>query len=410
MTDKKQLKARIRARMAKTGERYSTARAHLVGVAPTDHGWTLRGGQDPESAALAKQLGLDEALVFGISGGIGAGYILWEFSHGPVLTLAFTSRWQRIAEPSRRAAERLGFTLNEQTGGAKTATRRLKENLDAGRPVMVWPDWFNIGYWNAPPTLDGHGGHAVLAYAIDGDRVHLDDRNHSPLTVPIDDFERACARVGSYKNLALTVDGEVDPARIAPAVQTGIEDVVELLSQRSDSFSLPAWRKWSRMMTDQRNKKAWPRVFADGGLLNALASVWEGIEPAGMTGGNHRGLFADFLDQAAGILDRPALGEEAERWREIGGMWHGLAEAAFPADIPVVARIRELVETISTAVGDGDAGRETCAKAAEELWELRLREPFPEAEAVFADMGARIAEIHTAETAAVGILESATKL
>ncbi|HVK21171.1 MAG TPA: BtrH N-terminal domain-containing protein [Actinokineospora sp.] len=414
MTDKKQLKARVRARMAKTGERYATARAQIIGQdAPkTDHGWTLRGGANPESAALAGLLGLDEALVFGIGGGIGAGYILWEFSRRPVLTIGFTNHSHPIGSPTRTVADRLGLDLVEHKSGAKTATRLLRENLDAGRPMLIWPDWFHIGYWHAPPLLEGHGGHPVLAYAVTDERVHLDDRTLAPLTVPVGDVERARARVGSYKNLGLTFpDRTVDPARIRSAVEAGIKDVVETLSAPSDSFSLPAWRKWSRMMTDKRNKKGWPQVFADGtGLPHTLAAVWEAIEPAGMTGGNHRGLFADFLDQAAGILDRPALRDEAERWREIAGMWHQLAEAAFPADLPTAARIRELTVAISTAVAEGDAGRDECAAAASELWELRRDEPFTEAEAIFADMGRVLADIHAAETTAVGILESATKL
>ena len=61
MTTAKQLKARIRARMARTGERYAVARAHVVGGAVdtgpvVDAGWALRGGTDPDTAALANVL------------------------------------------------------------------------------------------------------------------------------------------------------------------------------------------------------------------------------------------------------------------------------------------------------------------------------------------------------------------
>ena len=41
MTESKHLKARVRARMARTGERYQTARRHVAGeheAAVTDHG------------------------------------------------------------------------------------------------------------------------------------------------------------------------------------------------------------------------------------------------------------------------------------------------------------------------------------------------------------------------------------
>ncbi len=100
MTSRKQLKARIRARMARTGESYSTAHRHVAGPsngspAPVEHcGYRLRGGVHPVSSSLANVLAhhgvragggeLSEALVFGIAGGPGAGYILWEFAHsGP---------------------------------------------------------------------------------------------------------------------------------------------------------------------------------------------------------------------------------------------------------------------------------------------------------------------------------------
>ncbi|MET1004201.1 MAG: hypothetical protein ABWX96_01565, partial [Propionibacteriaceae bacterium] len=94
MTTQKQLKARIRARMAATGERYAAARAQLVGVAAeqerpettVDAGWALRGGADPDASALAHVLAhagvvgsdgpLTEELILLISGGLGAGYIL----------------------------------------------------------------------------------------------------------------------------------------------------------------------------------------------------------------------------------------------------------------------------------------------------------------------------------------------
>jgi hypothetical protein len=64
VTSQKQLKARIRTRMAATGERYAAARARLVGTggdhddfrSVVESGWALRGGSDPDSAALANVL------------------------------------------------------------------------------------------------------------------------------------------------------------------------------------------------------------------------------------------------------------------------------------------------------------------------------------------------------------------
>lgn len=429
MTSRKQLKARIRARMAKTGERYAAARASLVGQQQpvVDHGWTLHGGCNPESAAwtaLLQHAGiraegttLDEPLLFGISGGIGAGYILWEFKHDDsrVVTLGFTNEWQYSLRPSLKIARRLGLSVDEHTtGGAKGAAKRLDDHLAADRPCLVWPDRYHLGYWQLPSFLDGRGGHPVVAYASTADSVRIDDRNLEPLTVSRKDFDASRARVGSYRNMLLALtdrDVTIDEARLREAVLDGLREVVGHLSSTSDSFSLPAWRKWSRVLVDPRNAKSWPKVFADRvGLFGALLSVWEGVAPAGMTGGHHRTLFADFLDRAATLLGRAELAGQAATWREIAARWHDLGEAALPVDVPAAERARVLTATVTTSVGDGDAGAADREEAATELWELRTeyatRPPFDEdrIQAIFGGMSTRLADLHEAETAAIAAL------
>lgn len=332
MTSRKQLKTQVRARMAKTGERYTTALAHIAGAAPVA-GWTLRGGTDPDAAGLHAMLeergvtGLTEALVFGIGGGIGAGYILWEFKReaSATLTLGFDNNWQYVGRRTEKVLARLGVEGRWHRSAPKAAQAYLTDQLAAGNAVMLWPDRYHIGYWDLPEWLDGHGGHPVVAYAAEGDRVYLDDRNLAPLTVAREDLDRACARVGSWKNMSLVVTGSGEPD-VAAAVREGLRDVVEHLSAKSDSFSLPAWRKWARMMTDTKAAKGWPQVFADGrGLEGALQGVREGVDGRfGITGGNLRPLFADFLEQAGHAPLAP-------RWREIAEMWHELGEmSSFP--------------------------------------------------------------------------------
>lgn len=96
MTTHKCFKRGVRARMAKTGERYAAARRALLGDASaettgedvvTPHtGSRYRGGLHPETAAVANVLAnlgvsssigepLTEAAILGIGGGLGAGYI-----------------------------------------------------------------------------------------------------------------------------------------------------------------------------------------------------------------------------------------------------------------------------------------------------------------------------------------------
>ncbi len=429
MTTTKQLKARVRARMARTGERYAVARAHVVGAtadtaAQVDAGWALRGGTDPDTAALVNVLAhrgvtgpdgpLTEPLVLVIGGGLGAGYILWEFAHDDsrVVTLGFTHSWQYFDRRLATTVDRLGLDVAwSRTGGAAGAARALASTLEAGDPAIVWPDRFHLGYWHLPSFLDGHGGHPVVAYAAAGGRVHLDDRTLAPLTVPAEDLDRARARVGSYRNTMLVVRerGTAIPAdRLRAAVRAGLEAGVDHLGGTSASFALPAWRKWGRLLVDPRAAKGWPTVFADRrGLLQALASVWEGVEPAGMEGGHLRGLFADGLEQAAVVLDEPALAAEAPGWRKIADRWHALAETALPDDVPAVARLRSLTATVTGAIAEGDAGAAERAAAADELWRLRAEHsdvpPLGEGRlaTMLTEMSRHLAEIHDAETAAV---------
>ncbi|MEQ3550074.1 BtrH N-terminal domain-containing protein [Pseudonocardia nematodicida] len=420
MTSRKQLKARIRARMARTGESYTTAHRRIAGEPRPVHdgGYSLRGGVHPPSAALANVLAhhgvdLGEPLVFGITGGPGAGYILWEFAHDDsrVVVLGFGARWQYPDRAPLAGLERLGIPVEvRRTGGATGATRSLRADLDDG-PVIVLPDRYTLGLRHLPPKLDGRGGDLVVVHGFDGGRYHLDDRNLAPLSVPAERLEAARARVGSYKNLALVPrpTGPVPEEVLRRAVLAGIADCAEQLGGTSASFALPAWAKWARTVVDPRAAKGWPSVFADGrGLVGALTSVWEGVTPAGMSGGHLRDLTADFLDDAGVVLDRD-LSAAATAWRAAAQAWRTVAEAALPADVPEFGRIRELTASVQqTLVADGDAG-DVRADAAQ-LWalqaELDSAPPLSPADqaALFADLAAALRAVYEAERAAVAEL------
>ncbi|MEV0385430.1 BtrH N-terminal domain-containing protein [Nonomuraea sp. NPDC050643] len=422
MTSKKQLKARIRARMAKTGESYTTARAHVAGRAETvsDGGWRFAGGRHPSSAAITSVLvnqgmAVSEPMVFLAGGGIGAGYILWEFRHDESrhVVLGFRNLWQYHERWMGKTLGRLGVPYDEHhTSGVRAAGERLAAELDAGRPCVVLPDRFHTGYWQLPAALDGHGGHPVVAYRRDEGGVYLDDRGQAPIRVPRERFDAARGRVGSYKNvLHVLGEAKLTEAALAGAAREGLRDCAEHLSAASDSFSLPAWRKWARLLVDTRNAKAWPKVFADRrGLADALLSVWEGAEPVGIDGGNLRDLFADALDEAALLLDRPGLAELGGRFREIHGLWHELAEAALPAEVPEFARIRELTAAIKESVmADGTAGGPEAARAAEELWAARAAAndslaTLADTGPLFTGLSSRITAIHEAERDAIAWL------
>jgi hypothetical protein len=375
MTARKHLKARIRARMAQTGERYVTAHRHVVGDrAPLaiDHGYRLRGGIHPDTAAVANVLAhhgvvaghtgepLSEAMVLGIGGGLGAGYILWEFESrgGAILVLGFRNRWQYPDRWMKAVLERLAVPATHlETGGARTAARQLDDALAAGRPALATIDRQTIGYWHLPAEMEGRGGYPVVVYASDGDVVHVDDRVLAPRTVAREVLDAARARVGSYRNRLCVIEPDRDELPVSvlrDAVRTGLADAAEHLGSGSDSFGLEAWRKWARMMTGSA-AKAWPRVFASGRrLAGALLSTYEGIQPV---------VYADFLDEAAALLEDPALTDRAAAWREAAARWQALADLALPE-----GRLRELLaEVHETVVEGGDAAAPALREAGSRL-------------------------------------------
>jgi Butirosin biosynthesis protein H, N-terminal/Domain of unknown function (DUF4872) len=434
MTAHKHLKERIRARMARTGESYTTARRHVLNALPPAE-YELLGGVHPDTHAIAGVLAnrgllaphtgrpLSEAMVLGVAGGLGAGYILWEFKAHDLrsLVLGFRNSWQYPDRWAITACRRLGVPAAvHETGSARKADEELRAAVGQGVPAIAWADQQLLGYRHLPAWLEGYGGPPVTVYGIDDatGTALIDDRNRAPLTVPLDALAAARARVGSYRHRLLVLDApaaELDTDGLRAAVRDGLADQVEHLSQRSDSFSLPTFRKWARLLVDTRNAKAWPKVFADRvSLFDACLSVYENLElAAGWSGGNLRGLYAEFLDEAARLLDAPALGEAAAAYRAAAARWRAVADVALPADREPFAEARRLTDRLQAQVEAGDAARPEAAGTAARLWALRdrCRPAFPgddaDVKALLADLAAAVTAACEAEEAALGRLAGA---
>jgi Butirosin biosynthesis protein H, N-terminal/Domain of unknown function (DUF4872) len=436
MTTRKGFKRLVRARAAKTGESYATARRVILGeagpsAAPSSADMRSgRRGIHPDTAAMATVLGakgvvspitgrpLSEALLLVAGGGLGAGYILWEFEarKRAVLVLGFRNQWQYPAIPGwfGKTTERLGVpTVLHETSGAKAAREALETVLADGSPVVATVDQQTMGLWGLPPELSGYAGYPVVVTGKTEDGAYLvDDRGSSPFVIPAEVMAAARGRVGSYRNRLIELRptaGPIPTDRLRDALVAGLADQVDHLSSASDSFSLPAWRKWSRLMTDRRNAKGWPRVFAAGhGLFDGLISMVEQIdEGVSAWGGHLRDLYADGLEEAAAILDRTALREAAEAWRASADLWQELADAAVPRHLDGAADAVELAEELHDAVMRGEPGRAQARTAAAGLWDIRDRyaNEWPLAEGdtdvLLADLGRRLAAIHAAERTAL---------
>ena len=375
MTAHKKLKELIRARMEKTGESYMTARRHVVG----GEGHVPDVGVHPDTSALARVLAdagiggpdgrLSEALLLGIGGGLGAGYILWEFApesdhrpspHAPggrrIVVIGFRNRWQYPDRWLDNLLDRVGVEFRrDQTSGMVKARRQLDEALETGHSVIVEASVADLPYWHLPPEEAGEWGYPIAVVGADSDRYEVDDRNSGRLTVPVEAMVTARGRIPSYKNRMVVVEpaDAVTADRLSGAVEAGLADAVEHLASRSDSFSLPAFSKWARMMTFDTGK-GWKRVFADRvGLWGALRGTHEAVSDIGIAGGSLRPLYAEFLDEAGALLGRPGLTEVAERYRHAGDAWDDVGDATLPDGFEP---LEKAVELVSAPTGSGASG------------------------------------------------------
>jgi hypothetical protein len=383
MTRQRQLKSLIRSRMDRTDEKYMVARRHVLNARPSSE-YELRGGSDPETSACANVFanrGVDdpftgqpisEGLVLGVGGGLGAGYILWEFNatkgtDRKVVTLGFRNQWQYPVRWYAKVCQRLGVAVQtHETSSTIKARDLLDQALDDGIPAIAFVSAADLPYWHLPPEQSGWWGYPITVYGMEGDRYLVDDRNTGRITIGADDLAAARSRIPSYKNRLVVADpaaSELDEEQLVAGVRAGLEEQLAHLGEKSASFSLPAFDKWAKMLTDTKNAKSWPKVFAGGvGLVDVLVSIDQQIDDRGLFGGSLRRLYAEFLDHAGQLIDID-LSEPASAYMVAAERW--LDVAAVCRAVPAVDEASRLSRLRRDAVERGDIGDDAAVKAAE---------------------------------------------
>jgi hypothetical protein len=397
----------------------------------TIRSYTRFGGAHAETAALTNVLAaagvraphtgqpFSEAMIFGIGGGPGAGYILWEFQgnnhSAKVLVLAFQHLWQYPMRFYQGLCDRIGVTISmPETGSRKAAGEMLQAALAQGMGAAAWVDRAHMPYLHLPEMLKGRIGHIVAVCGRDGEDMLIDDRAAAPFRMGEGELADARGRITSYKNRLLLVEG-ISNCDLPGAIQAGLRACVEHLSSPSDSFSLPAIRKWGKMMTDTKNSKGWPRLFGDGrGLFSVLRSAFEGTALNEGEGGL-RGLYARFLEEAAGVTGNAGLRSAADQYRGLAQRWEAFVEAVLPDEVEPFAEAKGLLRRRHAAIlMGGEAWRGSQAEnEALEAVHARVKQEFPLDEAgvkrLFEGMQGHLMGLYAAETAALEGLREAVR-
>jgi len=293
-----------------------------------------------------------EALLLGISGGITFGYFTFEYK-GYLPHVALLTR--NTFSPFSTIPERLGIAQDiQQTNKAETAEKNLRVSLESGLYPIVWADQFSLPYNLFPVDEPMWGMMPILAVQADGKSVTVADRSSQPLHLSMADLTKARGRVKEDKYRLMTLDAP-QTTKLAGAVHKGICQAISLFTEEPprgarDNFGFAAYEKLAEMLVNTRNRQSWERFFAPGiRMYHALAGspvqpgAYHWVMNWGSADGAERGLYADFLVEAVQILNKPALQESAEKFRESHKLWLAFADALLPDDVPVLGESKKLI-------------------------------------------------------------------
>jgi hypothetical protein len=310
-------------------------------------------GRYPESASLRnvlRRLGVTsdlctEEILFGLGGGIGCGYFLFDLHGGhpvyigtrihakesdtPYFMLQMTEGWGATAEVKHSSSP---------AAGDKSLTKILND----GATPIVWVDTTKLPYMY--PAGRPNGYHTVAVYGLEGDEAIVGDLGESELRLTMKELTEA--RHSNYAPKFRTVVVTEAPSK--PDLREMLTDRLNVTTSQMleglgiANFGLTAMTKWADMLTNTKNKKGWVNCFTtEPALHGTLSSIFEQIELRGYAGSAFRGLYADFIEQAADVLKKTALKKLAGKFRESEALWHATAFAALPNTVPLLKETRE---------------------------------------------------------------------
>jgi hypothetical protein len=354
-----------------------------------------------------------EAMLFGISGGVIAGYFTFEYKgHEP--WLHFLSR--NTLDPIGRLIERLGIpTQVKQTAKADIAVKNLTDALASGKPAIVWAETASLPYNRSEYS---GANLPIVVYGCDNDTAYIADRAHVPLTISADALTAARGRSATNKHRQMTL-GKPDTGRLISAVEFGILACAAYmlddppLKPMKGKFGLDAFTRWADLLASSK-KDGWAKAYPGARLFSVLESGYRYINLWGTDRNGGRNHYADFLDEAAVILGQPALNRVAESYREAAKRWDDLNTALLPDNIPLFQEIRTLMDRQTdlflTTGGDSLAERQKIGVRLEAI-RAEIRQDFSlsdgEASALRDNLRERVLAVRDAERSAALALRRA---
>ena len=269
---------------------------------------------------------ISEELLLGL--GSGVGFVYWR-QKGMDPMFGGRANVGRPGEEGfeRQAGRHTGVGIERfHTNSRRKADKGLWELLQAGRPVIIHVDMGFLPYFEGLPEDYHFGWHVVVVAGYDPQtrRVLIADRDAGLHRLSWEDL--AQARGSAFKpfppmNIWYSYDFS---ARRDPTA----EEVRQAILQVTQGMLQPPIRNLGveGIRTAAQRALKWPQQMDAEQVRWTCFNVHLFIDAAGGTGGGiFRYMYGRFLQEAAAITGRPALGELAGPFQEIGDRWQEVA-------------------------------------------------------------------------------------
>lgn len=273
---------------------------------------------------------LSEASVFGLAGGLGFLFLEMVGAIPPIYLVG------RTADLERDVADHLGIGLEVRaTDDPEEGWRLVREQIDSGRPPMVWADIGHLDYLRVRMhntrhdiVVAGYDEVERIAWIADNDRDELQ-------RCDLDSLARARNSDAFPGPNQLTTFIYDWPERLrAPedAARAAIRRAVANMRDGGESLAgLPGASGLEGVDRFAASYADWPQKFGDD-LPQALKGLWVFIVKAGTGGAMFRSLHAGFLRDVGELLEDSALLALARTYEELTAAWQSLATAAEQGD------------------------------------------------------------------------------
>ncbi len=382
------------------------------------------GGTHPQAAALRNMLTFygtraphtgrpySEAMVFGITGGIG----LANLSAGMA---TFDNPIAREHGFASAAAPRLEAPLTAPTATAPgDALTALDTMLAGGHAGFVTVSRAALPHQVAHEGLLGPATYetAICGFEPATGAFEIDDRAPHPWHARRDILAEALETPGGPGPVVVVEPPAEFPA-LEKSIASGIAACIENMEQpASPSHGLPALEAWAHLARADDHPAGWPVAFPPGApLFDALTSTYTAIFSTGTGGDALRTLYAEFLEEAGGVTAHNACTEAAAMFRLSARLWAHVAESLLPVQSPLLRQTRSLLNTHRRLFEQqGESVLPGIANTVAELNALResATADFPlrltQVEELLHDLGEQLLAVHEVESAAIERLRDAT--